>query len=211
MHAHWHCLTRWSRGPSHPRLQQPLPFWRQISQITCPQLVRLNRGVGLRGSQKQTLQKTWTAMGRRIRRARQGAGGWGRSLPSLPSPGRGLQASLRHVPLLWGSAAPWGEGWLRPSPTRGGQGLQSLTLTPLKKGFILASHYQTGEGAHTGDPLWEIFPSLHQVWAAELDQRAGLQAGTLPWALSSSQQRPRSRSCHQGSRCVEYGSGFSLF
>lgn len=66
------CLRSRSRAP---RLWQPLPFWKQSSQITWPQLVKRNLGVALRGSQKQALQKTRTAMQQRGRRGWSGAGG----------------------------------------------------------------------------------------------------------------------------------------
>lgn len=131
------CLMSRSRAP---RLWQPLPFWKQSSQITWPQLVKRNRGVALRGSQKQALQKTRTAMQQRGRRGCSGAGGWSRHCPFLsPWVEAYGPASATSLP-AWGAAGPWGEGWQHPFPTqRGTQRRHDLTLTPKKKkttGFL---------------------------------------------------------------------------
>lgn len=67
--------------------QQPsLPFCRQASQKTWPQLVRWKRAVGLRGSHRQELQNTAKAMEQR-----------GRAAERRPEPGtaRGPQAEPR--------------------------------------------------------------------------------------------------------------------
>lgn len=57
------CVQASTPRPTGSAPQQPLPFCRQISQKTWPQLVMLNRGLGLRGSLRHELQNTGTAMG----------------------------------------------------------------------------------------------------------------------------------------------------